>query len=241
MSDYFIATATFVNPLGSPSPSQPDNSTFIATASFAVFGSKAGAILNRETTAWQITPTEIAGGTGQGASLASITWNGNIAHPAINVRGGYTPGTPSVSTGVYYTDYTYPAIPPDSATYDVRFYIMSSSAASGSSTMYVNIAFTPDMYAAGFNPLMTNASTISDWIINVDQRENPAQEIEVEWHSDSAFTSLVTTNLSFIISSGTNTDVSYWVRYRNLGSSDPWTLPGGTGELHWTDPRKELL
>lgn len=241
MSDYFISGVVFTNPLDPPPTSYPDNTTYFATASLSVFGTMAGAILNRSTTAWQVSATETEdAGTGQSASLTSVAWSGGTAILGLNVRGAYTPGTPSTTANVYFRDYSYPSEPPDAATYPVRFAIVSGSvAASGSATMYVNIAFTPDMYAAGFNPSTNNASVLEDWRVRVDRIANPGQTIEVEWHTDSGFTSLYSTAMAFDIDSDVNTDVSYWLRYRNAGSTGSWTAYGGSGEVHWMDPRPD--
>ena len=240
-SDYEIETASFTSPFESPPYIYGDNSFHVITASFAVFNSKASLILNKTTGAWAVTPTEIDGGTGFSAAIQSVTWAYPTASLAVLLRGAYTPGTPSVTTDVYYIDYTYPSIPPDNASYLVKFSITSGSvAASGTGSMYINVSITPDQSGAAFNSAMNNASVLNNFRVSVYRRENPSQPIEVEWHTNSSFTSLHTTNMNFNISSDPNTDTSYWVRYRNLGSSDSWTLPGGTGEVHWMDPRTDI-
>lgn len=245
MRDYLINTATWTNPF-EPLPTIYDSPALAyATISFADMGDLAGAIVNRDVSAWQVQATVLDGGSGEAATITGVEWytdhptNNAEAYVGISVDGPYAIGIPTVSTYVWYRDYTEPDRPADGDTdpYVVDFSVISGSVpAAGTGLVQLALSLTPDRFGAAFNPPQSNASVLGDWTLTIDRRDNPGQQIEAEWYSDSSYSTLVSTNLTYTISSSPNTSVSYWARYRNSGSSDTWT---NIGEVNWQDPRPD--
>lgn len=256
MADYKIGGVTWNNYPQAPPYTYASGDTFSVSASLSEYGSKAPTIKEISTSAWATTATIYDGGAGT-ATLQSVSWAGSQPTLTIQMTGAVTPGTPTTSVNSpWYTGYSYPNTPwgttcasPTSCTctgadcttgYSVSFIINSGSiAASGTSSMYVNVVYTPDHYTAGFNPQYTNSSVLSNFIVSVNRIANNAVPLEVHWYSDYVDGTEVGTGYTYNITSyqdtnGTNGGKVYY-KYRQVGSTGSYT----SGDITWQDPRPD--
>lgn len=78
-----------------------------------------------------------------------------------------------------------------------------------------------------------NDPLTQSYSVQVGRRLNPAA-LEYEWHANSTYTSLVSTNAQLTFMAGaSNYTGDFWLRYRVVGNST-WT---NYGQVHWYDPR----
>ena len=254
MADYKIGGVSWTAYPSAPPYTYSDGASLSLTATLSEFGSKATTILNSSTSAWATTFTNYDGnGTGT-VTLNSVTWSTNSPTLNMTLHGAVTPGTTPAATisNLWYTTggaypntpwgttCTSPTVCNCSGTectdgYSVTITLDPGTiAASGTSSMYLNVTFHPDHYDAGFNPLYDNSAVISSFITSVNRIANTVS-LDVYWYDDAGMTSLVGTGYTYSFTSYQTTDIYIYYKYRKSGSSESFQ----TGYVHWVDPRPD--
>ena len=238
--DYLITAVGFT---GEPDPDAPggypDNTLFNVTATFTR-AAQAYRIQRNTSAAWSL---PIAGGAGATATVETFSAAGSPSGAThalgIRVRGAYG-GSPTVGASGAQPAALEPAVPA-SDPWPVRWTATVTGGGSGQSSLTISPSYAPDL--GGFNPALAGAS----WPLVVNNRGWNASAFEFEWHSTSAFNSLVSSAAVFDLLSSAlypssslgllpGESITLYLRYRQVGAGS-WTSFGGTGAVTYTDPR----
>lgn len=232
------------------------------TLTINTYGSRASNIHNTATGAWSlsyISPLNTAS-----VVLNSVSWASNVCTLNFTLYGEITTGSPTVNASVWYATSAYPSgwptadpnLPygssgntdptncsPDCTTsFLVTFsFTASPVAASGNTTNDLRLAYTPDNYAAGFNPNLYGPGPGGGPSYSVQQDRRPGATVTidaVEWASDAAFTTIVGTGQTYSISSDNTTTATVYLRYKLNGASSWTEYP--SNPINWQDPRDDV-
>jgi hypothetical protein len=230
MSDYLI-TAWALSDTPNPAPFSPyaDNTTFYLDPQFtqgvrASYIKRVGAVF------------VVSGSGPYGFSATAVTNNAVGAATGsqlrVLVRSPFS-SEQVITTGTpWYVGYSprgssYP--PPGSGTVPVDFLAQTTYASgSGQQTCSFGVGYTPD--AGGFNPDLPSQF----YNFPIANRIEGLADFDHEWHSNSTYTSLVSSASSFQIMSAPAYSVTYWYRYRRKISGASWVQ---LGAVNWSDTR----
>lgn len=262
MSDYLMASPSWANAPDGITTQYMTPTTFSTfEVTLGVYGSKASLIRNAGTSAWSlsyISPLNTAS-----VVLNSVSWSGAVGTLNFTLNGEITTGTPTVAASAWYNDSEYPSgwltgapylpygydgntdptncSPDCTSSFIVTFaFTATPVAASGYTDNELRFAFTPDMYAAGFNPNLfaPGPGAGPSYTVRQNRRAGATVTVDaVEWATDSAFTNVVSYGQTYSISSDNNTTASVYLRYKLDGASS-WT-EHPSNPITWQDPRDD--
>lgn len=229
MTDYNLTAWTFSGTVPSTSPlggAYSDHASFPMNIDFTQ-GSRAFNI-KRTGNVLNFNPGGPAGFSLESSS-SSIVGAAAGSTMSMQVRAPYSTSAAIVAGVTWYRDYTYPTMPPDgSGTLPVTFKAQISGASgSGTSTVDLSINYAPDFGI--YNP-----SLFQDWLaIPFFNRPEELTDFDIEWHSNSSYTSLVASGASYEIMSAPQDTATFYLRYRRKPAG-AWS---NLGAQNWLDNR----
>lgn len=226
MTDYILSAWGFSG--GVPAPEL----TYTTSQAFAMNidhtqGSRA---FNIKRTGAVVTESDISVPLGATIALSSNNTVAASTGSTITVTVGapYNPAATAVCNSGWFDGYTYPSAPGDQAAHPVTMY-HTLSGAGGSGTQHVTwyLIYQPDI--PGFNPqLMTSFDA------NFNNRAETTADWEFQFYSDSGYTTLVGSSVSYTFDSLPEQISTYWTKARRIGSGGSY---GALGPTSFTDPR----
>lgn len=154
---------------------------------------------------------------GQELNILASNIAGATGSMTLETKGAYKLGTPYGDA--WYVGYVEPSQPTDQDVKEISFWA-DLGFAGGLSThdMYFELYYDPD--GGPFNPQITYPLDA-----RITERYETLDNIEVEWHTNSSYTSFYTDSHNFGIFSWPQETHTYWLRWRRVGSGS-WTNYG---------------